>query len=201
MQFAKSITAILLTLALSMCLTACVDDDFMSVPPRDPGERALGGPALNTNAYRVTVGDHVRVTVYGTTPLANEYTIDDTGAVSIAPMGAIAIKGMTPTEAAQVIAKNYAQAGLYRDPRVTVELVSFGPFYVLGEVSKPGEFQYRPGMSLFAAVATAGGYTYRADHERVFIRRPTDAVETEYELTSDIAVMPGDVIRVPDLHL
>jgi len=192
---------LLLTLVVGLTLSACVEDDFMSVQPKDPGERALGGPAVSATAYRLSVGDHVRVTVFGTTPVITEYTVDNTGAIAIAPMGPIAVKDNTSSEAAVLIAKSYTQAALYRDPRVTVELVAYGPFYMLGEVSKPGEFQYRPGMSLFAAVATAGGYTYRANRERVFIRRANEAIETEYELNADIAILPGDVIRIPDLHI
>jgi polysaccharide export outer membrane protein len=201
MRLFKSAFGILLLVILSTTLSACVDDSFMSVAPKDPGERALGGPAVSAAAYRMSIGDKVRVTVFGTTPLINEYTIDDTGSISIAPMGAIVVKDNTASEAAGVLAKRYAQAGLYRDPHITVDILTYGPFYMLGEVSKPGEFQYRPGMSLFAAVASAGGYTYRANRERVFIRRANEAIETEYNLESDIAIMPGDVIRVPDLHL
>lgn len=188
-------------LAASLGLTACVEDDFMSVPPKDPLERSLGGPGISTSGYRLTVGDHVRVTVFAATTVTTEYTVDDTGAIAVPPMGGIAVKDLTTSEAAALIAKKYTEGGLYRDPRITVDVASFGPFYMLGEVAKPGEFQYRPGMSLFAAVATAGGYTYRANRERVFIRRAKEAVETEYELDSDIAILPGDVIRIPDLHL
>ena len=190
-----------LLIAVSVGLSACMSDDFTSVPSTDPGERALGGPTTATAAYRMTVGDKVRVTVFGSTPVTGEYTIDETGAITVPPMPALTIKETTPSEAAALIAKSYTQAGLYRDARVTVDIISFGPFYMLGEVSKPGEFQYRPGMSLFAAVASAGGYTYRANRERVYIRKAHEAIETEYELTSDIAILPGDVIRVPDLHL
>jgi polysaccharide export outer membrane protein len=188
-------------LASSLGLAACVEDDFMSVPPKDPAERALGGPAISATAYRLTVGDHVRVTIFGATAVTTEYTVDDTGAIAVPPMGPIAIKELTTAEAAALIAKKYTEGGLYRDPRVTVDVASFGPFYMLGEVAKPGEFQYRPGMSLFAAVATAGGYTYRASRERVFIRKAGEAIETEYELDADIAILPGDVIRIPDLRL
>jgi polysaccharide export outer membrane protein len=201
MRFFKSIVSICLAVLLGATLSACVDDSFMSVPPKDPGERALGGPTVSSSAYRISVGDKLRVTVFAATPLINEYTIDDTGSISVAPMGAIVVKDNTPIEAAAALIKRYAQAGLYRDPHITVEVLTYGPFYMLGEVSKPGEFQYRPGMSLFAAVASAGGYTYRANRERVYIRRANEAIETEYDLDSDIAVMPGDVIRVPELHL
>ena len=200
MQLFRS-SIVLIFIAASMGLSACVSDEFMSVPSKDPGERALGGPALSSTGYRMTIGDHVRVTIFGSTSVTAEYTIDETGAIALPPMGPLVVKEMTTTEAATLIAKNYTQAGLYKDPRVTVDILSFGPFYMLGEVTKPGEFQYRPGMSLFAAVASAGGYTYRANRERVFIRKAREAIETEYELTSDIAILPGDVIRVPDLHL
>jgi polysaccharide export outer membrane protein len=200
MQLFRS-SIILILIAASASLSACVSDEFTSVPSKDPGERALGGPALSTAGYRMTIGDHVRVTVFGSTSVTSEYTIDETGAIALPPMAPLVVKEMTTTEAASLITKSYTQAGLYKDPRVTVDILSFGPFYMLGEVSKPGEFQYRPGMSLFAAVASAGGYTYRANRERVFIRKAREAIETEYELTSDIAILPGDVIRVPDLHL
>jgi polysaccharide export outer membrane protein len=200
MRLIRTAANILLTLVASVTLSACANE-FMSVPSTDPSERALGGPALSVTGYRMTIGDRVRVTVFGTTPVTAEYTIDERGTIAIAPMGSIVVKETTASEAAAVIAKSYTQAGIYRDPKVTVDLIAYGPFYMLGEVSKPGEFQYRPGMSLFAAVATAGGYTYRANRERVFIRRAREAIETEYELESDIAILPGDVIRIPDLHL
>lgn len=201
MRLIKSAASILFVLVAAASLSACADDDFITVPPKDPGERALGGPVASAAGYRVSVGDHVRVTVFGTTPITNEYTVDDTGSIAIAPMGPIRVKDNTATEAAALIAKSYTEDGLYRDPKITVELVTYGPFYMLGEVTKPGEFQYRPGMSLFAAVASAGGYTYRANRERVFIRRANEPIETEYDLNSDIAILPGDVIRIPDLTL
>jgi protein involved in polysaccharide export with SLBB domain len=73
--------------------------------------------------------------------------------------------------------------------------------YVLGEVNRPGEFVYRPGMSLFSAVALAGGYTFRANQNRAFIRASDERIETDYRIKSDITVMPGDVIRVPEVSL
>lgn len=201
MRLFKTVANIVLVLLAAASLSACIDDSFVTVEPKDPGERALGGPAISAAGYRMSIGDHIRVTVFAATPIAGEYTVDDTGSIAIAPMGAVRVKDNTATEAAALIAKSYTQAGIYRDPKITVEVVTYGPFYILGEVSKPGEFQYRPGMSLFAAVASAGGYTYRADRETVFIRRASEPIETEYDLTSDIAILPGDVIRIPDLHL
>jgi polysaccharide export outer membrane protein len=108
---------------------------------------------------------------------------------------------MTAKEAGATISRALTAAGFYQKADVTVDVLAYGKFYVLGEVEDPGEFTYRPGMSLFAAIASAGGHTYRANRTRVFIRRTTETIETEYELTSDLAIGPGDVIRVPEVYL
>jgi polysaccharide biosynthesis/export protein len=187
-------------LALSIGMSAC-SSQLVSVQPGDPTERALSKEQLSTAAYRLTAGDRVRVTVFDLSPETSEHTVDDTGTIPVPAIEPVKIGGETTRDAAVAIAGAYAKAGLYRNARVSVDILSYGPFYMLGEVTKPGEFSYRPGMSLFAAVAMAGGHTYRANKERVYIRRATDVVETEYDLDSDIAIMPGDVVRVPELHL
>jgi polysaccharide export outer membrane protein len=187
--------------ALSLSLGACSSDRLVSVTPKDPTERALGATQVASSGYKLTVGDKVRVTVFDLAPEASEYTVDETGMIAVAALQPVAVKQLTTKEAAVALSKAFAQAGLYRDARVSVDVLSFGPFYVLGEIAKPGEFSYKPGMSLFAAVALAGGHTYRANKGRVYIRRAADTIETEYELTSDIAILPGDVVRVPELQL
>ena len=187
-------------LALSLGISACADQ-MISIQPSDPGERSLSKEQLSAAAYRLTTGDKVRVTVFDLTAETSEHTVDDTGTIPVPAIEPVKIAGETTREAAVAIANAYGKAGLYRNARVSVDILGYGPFYMLGEVSKPGEFSYRPGMSLFAAVAMAGGHTYRANKERVYIRRATDVVETEYDLESDIALLPGDVVRIPELHL
>jgi protein involved in polysaccharide export with SLBB domain len=187
-------------LALSIGINACAEQ-MVSVQPKDPAERALTNANLSAAAYRLTPGDRVRVSVFDLAAESMEYVIDDTGTISVPALEPLVIKGETTKEAAGIIAKAYGQAGLYKNARVSVDVVSFGPFYVLGEIAKPGEFAYRPGMSLFAAVALAGGHTYRANRGRVFIRRASEPVETAYDVTADIAILPGDVVRIPEIHL
>lgn len=187
-------------LALSVGLGACADQ-MISVQPSDPGERSLSTEHLTAAAYRLTVGDKVRVTIFDLMAESSEHVVDDTGAVAVPAIQPVVVKGGTTKDAATTIATAFGKAGLYRNARVSVDILGYGPFYMLGEVTKPGEFAYRPGMSLFAAVAMAGGHTYRANKGRVYIRRSTDVVETEYDLESDIALLPGDVVRVPELRL
>ena len=197
---ASRIARAVVFLALGLTLSACADN-LISVQPTEPGERSLGAAQVSPAAYKRGAGDRVRVTVFDLTAENSEHIIDDTGAIAVPAIQPVVIKGGTTKDAATAIAAAFSKAGLYRNARVSVDILAYGPFYMLGEVSKPGEFAYRPGMSLFAAVAMAGGHTYRASKDRVFIRRSTDVVETEYELESDIAIMPGDVVRVPEVHL
>lgn len=197
----KRLTASILAVAALLGLGACTSERFGAVPAGNPGERALGTTQLTAAAYKLTVGDRVRVTIFDLATESTEYTIDETGSIAVAAIEPLNIKQKTTKEAAVALSNALAQANLYRNARVSIDVVSFGPFYMLGEVAKPGEFAYRPGMSLFAAVALAGGHTYRANRGRVYIRRAADTVETEYELDSDISILPGDVVRVPELQL
>lgn len=195
----RMMPGVLALLAVSLGVSAC-SSGLISVQPKDPAERALSDH-LSATTYRLTTGDKVRLTVFDLTPQISEYTVDEAGTIAVPALAPIAVKQMTTTEAADEISKAFAKAGLYRNARVSMDIVTFGPFYVLGEVTKPGEFPYRPGMSLFAAVALAGGHTYRADKGSVYIRRSSDPLETEYDLKSDIAILPGDVVRIPEIHL
>ena len=75
-------------------------------------------------------------------------------------------------------------------------MLTYRPFYILGEVNKPGEYPYTNGLTVLNAVATANGFTYRANTHRVRIRRVGESEEKEYEITSTSAVAPGDTIRI-----
>lgn len=83
-----------------------------------------------------------------------------------------------------------------RDPRVNVEVLQYRPFYIIGEVSKPGEYPYRNGMNIMSAVAVAGGFTYRANDGTVYIRRAGQTQEYAYPVTTTTMVLPGDIVRV-----
>ena len=87
-------------------------------------------------------------------------------------------------------------AGYLLNPKVAVEVLTFRPIYVLGEVQKPGEYPYTPGLTIRGAVAKADGFTYRANQKKVFIKRADSNEEKEYPLTSSTPVSPGDTIRI-----
>jgi protein involved in polysaccharide export with SLBB domain len=189
--WSRAVAALLIALSIAGCA-----GDPIKVSKGNTAERALG----KGDAAAIAPGDRLRLTVFGDQQMSGEYGVDDSGAISIPLAGPVAVAGRTPVDAAKAIASVLSTMGLYRDPRVTVEVLTLAPYYILGEVTRPGEYPYRPGMSLFAAVATAGGYTYRADKGSVYIRKSTETVERAYRLNADIAIMPGDRIRIPERY-
>lgn len=194
---------ILRTLALILAvgmLGACASGDIATTQPKSPTERSLA-QAAKPAAYRLTSGDQLRVSVFELEAKTSEHTVDETGTIVVPPLSPMVVANLTTAEAAAALTQAFVTAGLYKDARVAVDVASYGKYYVLGEVGEPGEFAYHPGISLFAALANAGGHTYRASKSRVFIRKAGDALETEYEITSDLAILPGDVIRVPEIQL
>jgi protein involved in polysaccharide export with SLBB domain len=148
-----------------------------------------------SNRYRLGAGDRLRVTVFGEDKLSGEFAVAGGGAMSFPLLGDIPVGGMTLVEFTQMLTKRLA-TGYLRDPRVTAEIINMRPVYILGEVMRPGEHAFVDGMSVYAAVAKAGGFTYRANQKIVFIRRENETVERRIPLTSATQVAPGDTIRI-----
>lgn len=154
-------------------------------------------PATATTAqdYRLGVTDKVRIVVYNEATLSGEFPISADGSISFPLIGNVAASGRTTSELARDIESRLAD-GLLRDPKVSIDVSSFRPFYILGEVTKPGEYPYSVGLSVLNAVATAQGFTYRADKKKVYIRSAGQEGEVQQKLDSSIMVKPGDTIRI-----
>jgi protein involved in polysaccharide export with SLBB domain len=153
--------------------------------------------ATSSLELRLAPGDKVRVTVFGEDRLSGEYQIDNAGMLSVPLAGTIQGAGLTKPELEQAITVQLKNQYL-RNPKVTVDVVSYRPFYVLGEVQKPGEYQFRSGLNVLSAIAIAGGATYRANTSKVMIQRSGSKEMTEYPQATSVLVMPGDVVRVPE---
>src|SRR6266566_1475476 len=156
---------------------------------------------LNTTAstaeLRLAAGDKLRVTVFGEDKLSGEYQVDSAGSLSLPLAGTIKGAGLTKPELEQALTTKLKSEYL-RNPKVTVDVVSYRPFYILGEVSKPGEYQFRSGLNVLSAIAIAGGATYRASTSKVLIQRSGSTEMTEYQQSPTVLVMPGDVVRLPE---
>lgn len=147
--------------------------------------------------YRLGSGDKVRVITFGEESLSGEFFVGGSGKVSIPLVGELPALGLTAREF-QASVEEALKEGYLKEPRVSVEILNYRPFYILGEVEKPGTYPYTSGLSVVNAVATAGGYTYRANTKRVFIKRPDSDKEEEYPLESNTPVAPGDTIRIAE---
>jgi protein involved in polysaccharide export with SLBB domain len=158
-------------------------------------------PPAAASAERYVLGpnDRIRLKVYGEPDITGEYEISSGGQVSIPLAGHIKAAGATTPQLERSIAAALAK-GIVRDPRVNVEIVQYRPYYILGEVKKSGEYPYRLGLTVMDAVASAGGFTYRANESKVYLRRSGAGVEETYALDAPVPVFPGDNIRIPERY-
>jgi polysaccharide export outer membrane protein len=147
--------------------------------------------------YRLGTGDRIRVKVYGVEQIGGEAEVDIVGDIDTPLIGRVHATGRTPAQLSQDITTRLKQNKIVEDPQVSVELMAPHPFYVLGEVEKSGEYPYRAGMNVVSAVATAGGYRYRANQDKVYILRRGQTVEVVVPTSLAVAVYPGDIVRVP----
>jgi len=165
--------------------------------------KAEPGPVQTTQvrpAPRLQAGDKTRIVVFGEDKLTAEHEIDPNGKIAMPLIGSIHAAGLTRGELEQAVANKLRHEQILRNPVVTVNVATFRPFYVLGEVEKPGEYRYTNGLNVMSAAAVAGGFTYRASRGRVLIQRAGEKSFTEYKLSPDIPVMPGDLISVPERY-
>jgi len=156
--------------------------------------------ALPFNAeepYRLDTGDRLRIVVFGQDGLTSTYAVDTAGKINMSLIGAVSARGLTTAQLQQAISARLRQ-GYIRDPKVAVEVDVYRPFFVLGEVTAPGQFAYVPDMTVENAVAIAGGYGPRAYRYQVEIHRQVDGVLTHAAVPPDCPVRPGDIVVVAE---
>jgi polysaccharide export outer membrane protein len=150
--------------------------------------------------YALDTGDVVRVTVYGEAELTNSYRVDDAGNLSLPLIGAVPVRGKTTQIAAARITAALA-AGYIREPSVAVEMEAYRPFYIQGAVKQGGQFPYVYGMTVRAAISTAGGYSDTADRSRAVIYRRLGDELVKGAVDLDYPIFPGDTIVVSERWL
>jgi len=153
-------------------------------------------PSPTVADYRLGPGDKVRIITFGEEQLTGEFRVNDSGMIARPLVGDVKAAGLTVKELEASVGGALVKAGLLRSPSVTAEIVEYRHLYVLGEVNKPGEYAYQPGMTVLSAIAVAGGFTYRAITGYVGIVRTEQGQATEGKAFRDSFVQPGDVITV-----
>jgi protein involved in polysaccharide export with SLBB domain len=186
-------SVVLVLVPLSLGIAGCETVDPYAANP---------GPAALVEQYpeiKLSAGDKLRVTVFGEDKLSGDFDLDLNGNASLPLAGTVNLAGQTKQQAEATIARKLRSEYL-RSPKVTVDVTSFRPFYVIGQVERPGEFPYRNRLNIISAMAVAGGPTFRASKSKVFIQRGGVGAFEEVELSPSIPVYPGDIIRVPERY-
>ena len=154
-----------------------------------------GMPVVTNGTYRLDSGDRVRVIVFGQDNLSSVYSVDGSGCVALPLIGPIRARGLTTYELSREVAKAL-KVKYIKDPKVTVEVETYRPFFILGEVNKPGQYPYVNAMTVEAGVAIAEGYTERAKQRMVRLTRKFGGVMSTVMVPTDYPVQPGDTIYV-----
>lgn len=154
-------------------------------------------PVRYDAGYRLDAGDKLRVVVYGQDGLTNTYTIDAAGSITMPLIGAVAARGRSPASlAAEITAK--LRNGYIREPSVAVEIDSYRPFFILGEVTQPGQYPYVADMTVETAVAIAGGFGPRAYRQTVVITRTIRGEQVRITVPTSYPLRPGDTVNVQE---
>jgi polysaccharide biosynthesis/export protein len=167
----------------------------MAPAPTAVAYAAAPMPVTYDSAYRLDAGDKLRVVVYGQEGLTNTYAIDAGGSITMPLIGLVPARGRTPAGlAAEITGK--LRHGYIRDPSVAVEIEAYRPFFILGEVAAPGQYPYVPNMSVESAVAVAGGFSPRAQRDRVTLTHTDSSGSMRVAVPLGTALSPGDTVLV-----
>jgi polysaccharide export outer membrane protein len=173
-----------LAIACLLVASCAPGSDLPPLPTTDPGP------------YRLGAADQIRIVTYGEDRLTGQYPIDDSGNIAIPLLGTLPAGGLTTSELERDIKQRMVEKKILLDPSVSVTVVDYRPIFVLGEVTKPGQYPYQPGMTVLTAVAVAGGFTYRAQTDNASILRQIDGHSVEGRVPRGMEVRPGDVITI-----
>lgn len=157
----------------------------------------VDGPSVATTppVYRLAPDDKVRINVYGEEGLTGTFAVGTNGNLSYPLLGQVKAAGLSLPEL-QALLTDRLRTGYVKDAKVSVDITEYRPFYILGEVNRSGQYPYRVGLTVNAAVATAGGFSYRANHKVVMIQHLNQPAEVRYNLDPSLQVLPGDTVRV-----
>jgi polysaccharide export outer membrane protein len=155
----------------------------------------MAGPLRYDTGYKLDAGDKLRVVVYGQEGLTNTYAIDAGGSITMPLIGQVRARGRTPAAlAADISAK--LRHGYIREPSVAVEIESYRPFFILGEVAAPGQYPYVPNMTVESAIAIAGGFSPRAKRDMVTLTHTNASGAMRYVVPLGTSLGPGDTVQV-----
>jgi polysaccharide export outer membrane protein len=154
-------------------------------------------PPAASMSYRLGTGDRLRIITYGEDQLTGDFSVNDSGNIEVPLLGPVHASGLTVTGLQAAIVEALRAHKLLNKPSVSVEVSTFRPIFVLGEVNKPGAYPYQPDMTVLTAVAVAGGFTYRAAKDTEGVTRVEDnGASVQGRAAPATVIEPGDVVTV-----
>jgi protein involved in polysaccharide export with SLBB domain len=196
MNFLKAAAYAIICISMSTMAACASGPDDQGPDDQGPGGKPATSAAQSATAeYTLDSGDSVKVTVFDEPTLSGIFVIDGQGVISMSMIGEVSAKNLTVRELQRAVEAKLKN-GFVRNPQVSAEVTNYRPFYILGEVNKPGEYPYVSGITVMNAIASAGDFTYRADKKRIVIKSTDNANEREVALTPSTLVRPGDTIRI-----
>ena len=157
---------------------------------------AYASPAVQP-AYTLDAGDKLRVVVFGQEGITNSYVVGADGNVNLPLVGSVPARGFTTAQLSGMISERLKQ-GYVREPHVSVEVEAYRPFFILGEVTTPGQYPYVANMTAETAVAIAGGFSPRADKRKIELTRNAPGQSFKGDVPLNYPVRPGDTIQVKE---
>jgi polysaccharide biosynthesis/export protein len=208
----QSIRALVLTFAASS-LAACMtlqppwEEATATTPEKVSAaapQKQQTAPAPVRNAgkesdgiYRLDTGDRVRVLVAGQDALSNGYEVDAGGAIELPSVGKVNARGLSTVQLSGAIARRLKQ-GKMHDAHVAVQVETYRPFLIQGDVKNPGLYPYVNNMTTETAIEMAGGLKKRTDKKNVTINNSEREETGSVPARVDAPVKPGDTVTVTE---
>jgi polysaccharide export outer membrane protein len=162
-----------------------------------PINAAAYAPEPQNKPYTLDSGDRLRVVVFGQDGLSNSYLVDASGHIAMPLIGSVSARGLTTEELSSRIGERLRQ-GFVREPHVAVEVEAYRPFFILGEVTQPGQYPYVADMTVETAVAIAGGFGPRAFRQTVMLTRTVNGQQVRMTVPTSYPLRPGDTVNVQE---
>ncbi len=195
-RLVKLVRSLFVMASAAAIVSACANASLDPTPQFVSGDASVKKQRGKDRVYRIGIGDKLKISVFGEDNLSGEFEVNNLGQVSLPLVGDQPAQGLTLKEFRDQYVRLLSD-GYLKNPKVTADILNYRPIYVHGEVKNGGEFKFKSGLTLRDAVAMAGGYTYRAEESYVYIGREGER-DVSVKTPSDIVILPGDNIRVPE---
>jgi polysaccharide export outer membrane protein len=176
---------------------ASTDEPVVVAAPAAPIAALAYAPPVESGPYTLDSGDRLRIVVFGQDGLSNSYVVGASGNIDMPLIGPVAARAATTDGLAKRIAERLRQ-GFIREPHVAVEVEAYRPFFILGEVTQPGQYPYVANMTIETAVAIAGGFSPRAFRQTVILNRVVDGQQVRAQVPVTYPLRPGDTVNVQE---